>query len=338
MRRFFLIILLLVALIASGFAYFILFKSNIRETTTIYIKTNDTFEDVVGYLKPSLENEETFLWVAKWKGYSTGKIIPGKYVFEKGNSNRHIVNKLKAGLQEKIRLTLAPKDRLEDWIAYIHPKIEADSSQVAKAFEALARRKGLDNFQQLKFFFFPDTHFVFWNDSPEKILELLSRDYQNFWTDERLKKAKKLNLTPEEVMNLAAIVQKESSKSEELSRIAGLYINRLNKGMKLQSDPTVLYAKKLSVGFNNPIYRVYYKDLFIDSPFNTYKYVGLPPHPITLATKTAVDAVLNAEKHDYIYMCASVDRPGYHEFSSDFAQHEQYAKKYAAWLNERNIR
>jgi UPF0755 protein len=160
-------------------------------------------------------------------------------------------------------------------------------------------------------------------------------EYNRFWTNDRVKKATVLDLSPVQVITVASIVHKESVKKSERPIIAGVYLNRLIQGMPLQADPTVIYALKLRDNdFDQIIKRVLYNDLFINSPYNTYKNIGLPPGPIAMPDVDAIDAVLNAEKHDYIYFCASVEKFGYHIFASTYEQHQVNAKKYADWMNK----
>ena len=167
----------------------------------------------------------------------------------------------------------------------------------------------------------------------------MAKEYRKFWTPERLAKAEAQNLTSIQVAILASIVHKETVKRDERPKVAGVYLNRLAVGMKLEADPTVIYAvKKESGNFNQVIKRVLYKDLETDSPYNTYKYAGLPPGPIAMPDITALDAVLNPEKHNYIYFCASVTNFGYHEFAVTPAQHEVNRQKYVAWVNKQGIK
>jgi UPF0755 protein len=165
------------------------------------------------------------------------------------------------------------------------------------------------------------------------LIERLYEEYQKFWNDERKRKASKIGFTPVEVSVLASIVEAETQKNEEKARVAGVYINRLNKGMLLQADPTVIFA----VG-DFSIRRVLNRHLEIDSPYNTYKYPGLPPGPINIPSISSIDAVLNYEKHNYLYFCAKADFSGYHEFAVTLAQHEINAKKYRDALRKAGIR
>jgi UPF0755 protein len=187
--------------------------------------------------------------------------------------------------------------------------------------------------------FIPNSYEFFWNTSADKFRDRMAKEYRKFWTPERLEKAKKQNLTPLEVTALASIVHKETVKSDERPKVAGVYLNRLERGIKLEADPTVIFAVKNNANdFTLEIKRVLYKDLETDSPYNTYKYAGLPPGPIAMPDVTALDAVLNPEKHNYIFFCASVTNFGYHEFAVTAAQHEVNRQKYVAWISKQGIK
>jgi UPF0755 protein len=187
--------------------------------------------------------------------------------------------------------------------------------------------------------FLPKTYEVYWNITAEKFRNKMLEEYNRFWTNDRVKKAAALDLSPVQVITVASIVHKESVKKSERPIIAGVYLNRLIQGMPLQADPTVIYALKLRDNdFDQIIKRVLYNDLFINSPYNTYKNIGLPPGPIAMPDVDAIDAVLNAEKHDYIYFCASVEKFGYHVFASTYEQHQVNAKKYADWMNKQGTK
>ena len=166
----------------------------------------------------------------------------------------------------------------------------------------------------------------------------MKTEYERFWNESRTEKAKKINLSKEQVMALASIVQKETAKVEERPRVAGVYINRLKAGMLLQADPTVIYAIKRESGdYNQIIKRVLYKDLELDSPYNTYKYAGVPPGPITMPDISSIDAVLNPEKHDYYYFVADVTNFGYHKFAKSLAQHNVNKAEYVRWVNSQGL-
>jgi len=187
--------------------------------------------------------------------------------------------------------------------------------------------------------FIPNTYEFYWNTSANDIADKMASEYKKFWNEERIAKALDKNLTPIQVSVLASIVHKETAKADERPRVAGVYLNRLELNMPLQADPTVIFAmKKTSGDFDQVIKRVYSKDTQgAISPYNTYINLGLPPGPIAMPDISAIDAVLNAEKHDYIYFCASVERIGYHDFASNYAAHQVNARKYADWVNKLGI-
>ena len=186
--------------------------------------------------------------------------------------------------------------------------------------------------------YIPNSYEFFWNTSAEGFRERMLKEYKRFWNEERMAKSKSLGLNSSQVITLASIVHKETAKVDERPRVAGVYLNRLATGMLLQADPTVIYAIKLHTGnFDTIIKRVLYKDLELDSPYNTYKYAGLPPGPIAMPDISAIDAVLNPEKHDYYYFVANVEDFGYHKFAKTLAQHNRNKEQYVRWINNQKI-
>jgi UPF0755 protein len=186
--------------------------------------------------------------------------------------------------------------------------------------------------------YIPNSYEFFWNTSAEQFRNRMLKEFQRFWNDTKTEKAKALNLTPNQVMTLASIVQKETSKVDERPKVAGVYINRLKVGMPLQADPTVIYAiKEQSGDFNQTIKRVLFKDLELDSPYNTYKYAGLPPGLIAMPDISSIDAVLNYEKHDYYYFVADVTNFGYHKFAKNLSQHNRNREEYVRWINQKGV-
>ena len=187
-------------------------------------------------------------------------------------------------------------------------------------------------------YYIPNTYEFYWNTSAEKFREKMLNSYDAFWNENRMTKLKEIGLSKTEVMSLAAIVQKETAKVEERKRVAGVYMNRLNRGMKLQADPTVIFAiQNANQDFETPIKRVLFKDLELDSPYNTYKNTGLPPGLIAMPDISSIDAVLSYEKHDYFYFAADVEKPGYHKFAKTLAQHNRNARAYQNWVNKNKI-
>lgn len=186
--------------------------------------------------------------------------------------------------------------------------------------------------------FIPNSYNVYWNTSPEDFRDKMLNEYNKFWNQDRSEKAKKLGLTKLEVISLASIIQIESRKIDERPIVAGLYINRLKENMRLQADPTVIYTiKEYYKNYDTIIRRVLYRDLKLDSEFNTYKIRGLPPGPITMPDISAIDAVLNYEKHNYLFMVANPSNRGYHLFASDLEGHNRNKKAYIRWINSKGI-
>ena len=186
--------------------------------------------------------------------------------------------------------------------------------------------------------YIPNKYEIYWNTSPEKLRAKMLSEYQKFWNENRTAKAKKLGLTKDQVITLASIVQKETAQISERPTVAGLYLNRYNDNWPLQADPTVIYALKEKHGHDKVFKRVLNKDLTINSKYNTYKHTGLPPSLIAMPDISAIDAVLNPEKHNYYYMCASVDNIGYHDFAKTLSQHNRNALKYQNWISKQGIK
>lgn len=248
-------------------------------------------------------------------------------------NNRALINMLKAGNQEPVKLKFHNIRKKESFAAYLGKELETDSATFSKYLDSatLIEKFGFnpDNFYTM---FIPNTYEFYWSVTPEAFLERMNKEYLKFWTPARLQKAKTLALTPQEVTVLASIVDAEALYDSEMPTIAGLYLNRLEKGILLQADPTVIFANN-----DFTVKRVTGLLLRKDSKYNTYRYAGLPPGPIGMPSINAIDAVLNREKNDFIYMCAKEDFSGYHNFAVTSAQHEVNAKKYRQALDNRNI-
>jgi hypothetical protein len=224
-------------------------------------------------------------------------------------------------------------------IGRVARKTQVDSLVFVTVFDRIAQEKGLTSAEDLKIYFFSDTYQFYWTVTPEEFFKKFEKDYNEFWTEERKAKEQKLGLTREQIYALASIVQKESGgKEDEQKIIAGLYLNRYEKGMKLQSDPTVIYAINKEHNFTKQIKRIYNKDLKHPSPYNTYANAGVPPGPICMVNKAVVDNVLNAEKNNYIFMCADPEKLGYHKFTDSDIEHAKNAKAYHEWLNKNKIK
>ena len=317
---------------------FFLDNTNFKdEVVYIYINEGETFESLCNKLTPFLNSVLDFKLAAKKKGYYN-RVKPGKYGLYKGSSNNQIINSLRSK-NLTVLVTFNNQERLENLAGRVAKQIAPDSLSLLKAFRdsEFLMQNGFTLDTALSMYL-PNTYEFFWNTSSIKFRDKMLKSYKNFWTENRVKKANKIKLTPDKVISLAAIVQKESQKTDEQPKVAGVYINRLNRKMKLQADPTVIYALKLkNKNFDTVIKRVLYKDLKIKSPFNTYQYSGLPPGPITMPDLSTVEAVLNFEKHDFLYFVANPNKPGYHIFSTNSKDHAKNKKIYTDWLNRNRV-
>ncbi|MEI7510040.1 MAG: endolytic transglycosylase MltG, partial [Flavobacterium sp.] len=291
-----------------------------------------TEEDVKKIVTPYIKNASGFYLMASLRSYEKN-VKPGRFLLKKGMGNYALIASLRKNVPVKIAFN--NQERLENVAQRIGSEIEADSLSLMTSFrDSIFLKKNGFTKENVIAMFIPNSYQFYWNTSADKFRDKMLDEYRKFWNKDRLVKAAKLGMTPEQVITLASIVHKESVKLDERPRVAGAYLNRLKLGMPLQGDPTIIYALKLrDNNFNKVIKRVLYGDLRINSPYNTYVNSGLPPGPIAQPDISAIDAVLNPEKHDYIYFCASVEKFGYHEFATTFEQHQINAKKYAAWLN-----
>jgi len=331
-KRILLIIVLAGLVIGGIFAYNVygaIFNPNTsfqNEEAAIFIHSEDTFEDVKNSLEPLLEDITTFEQIADRKGYSSN-IKPGKYAIRKGMSNNDIVNSLRSH-NLPVKVAFNNQERLEDLAGRIAAQIEPDSLTLLKAFQdaEFLEENGFDAATKLVMYI-PNSYEFFWNTSAEKFRDRFIKEFDAFWNESRIAKAKKLNFTRHEVITLASIVQKETAQAVERPLVAGLYLNRIRDGWPLGADPTIIFALKQKYGQDKVYKRVLTKDLKIDSPYNTYINRGLPPALIAMPDISAIDAVLNDKRHDYYYMCASVTKLGYHEFAKTLAQHNVNASK-----------
>ncbi len=329
----FLLIIFCCCIIGYKF-YNIVYKPNVflkdKQITYLFIHSNSNFNDVVNSLKEKdiLININSFKWLAKKRNYT--KIYPGKYLIKANMNNNELISLLRSGKQEPVRLIFNNIRTKQQLVSKIAKQIEADSLSLIKLLnDSEYLHKFNLNPENSIVLFIPNTYEFYWNTSARQFVERMYREYNNFWTKERREKAKKMNLTPVKVSILASIVLQETRKTDEMSRIAGVYINRLNKNMLLQADPSVIFA----IG-DFTINRVLKQHLTVDSPYNTYKYTGLPPGPICLPTQTCIDRVLNYEKHKFLYFCAKEDFSGYHNFANTLHQHLINARKYQKELRK----
>ncbi len=343
LRKIILAVLLLGLVIGGIFVYYVygvFFSPNTafqNEEAFVYVPSNANMTDLQERLGPLLKDYASFEAVAKRKQY-TERVKGGKYVLRKGMNNNEIINALRSG-NTPVKVSFNNQETLETLAGRVAQQIEADSLSLMIAFRDLTFLKEQDvNLDSSLGLYIPNSYEFFWNTSGVDFRDRMVKEYQRFWNEERRNKARSIGLSPAQVTSLAAIVHKESAKVDERPRVAGVYLNRLRKGMLLQADPTVIYALKRQLNnFDTIIRRVLFKDLTIDSPYNTYKYAGIPPGPIAMPDISAVDAVLNAEDHDYYYFVANVENFGYHKFAKNLQQHNRNKEQYIRWINSQNI-
>ena len=332
---------LVVAAIIAYTIYQTMFVSNTafnNDVAYIYIPTNASYKDVRAELEPLLKDLAKFDALAERKKYTTN-IKAGKYAIKKGMNNNDLVNAIRSN-NVPVKLSFNNQESLERLAGRISSQIEADSTQLYAVMSSPEFLKANAFTSETALgMYIPNSYQFFWNTSAEQFRERMLKEYDRFWNEERLGKAKAINLTPEKVMTMASIVQKETAKVDERKKVAGVYMNRLKIGMPLQADPTVIYAIKLTSGdFDQIIKRVLYKDLELDSPYNTYKYSGLPPGLITMPDISSIDAVLNYESHDYFYFVADVKNFGYHKFAKSLSQHNVNRQEYVKWINQQGVK
>ncbi len=321
------------AVIVAGFRacqlFGYIFYKNVQKDYIIYITDRTTFQMVCDSLEANkvMRTMRAFKWVARRKD-SQNMIKPGRYHFKTGMNSNQAVNILRAGLQEPVHLTFNNIRTKEQLAGAVSHYIEADSLSILGLFNPeMVSEYGFtpENYPVM---FIPNTYEFYWTTTAKEFADRMKAEYNSFWNSDRQAKALDLGMSPVEVAILASIVQEETNKKSEKPRVAGVYINRLRKGMLLQADPTVKYA----VG-NMSLRRILNKHLDTDSPYNTYLYPGLPPGPITFPEIQSIDAVLNYEKHNLMYFCAREDFSGFHNFSRTQAEHERNAVRYHAALD-----
>lgn len=343
-KRVFTLVIIIILLISAvggilGNKYYgYIYRANVKvevKPAYIHIPNGSNYDDVVRILDDSgyIIDLETFKMVAERKNYPA-KVHAGRYEIGNGMSNNDLVNLLRSGKQAPVMLTFISVRGLNVLSGKIATFIEADSVQVADLLNnpSTAEKYGF-NQQTFLSMFIPNSYQFYWNTSAEKFVERMAEEYKKFWDEDRRQKAADLGLSQSEVTTLASIVEAETQKNDEKARVAGVYINRLNIGMLLQADPTVVFA---SGDFT--LQRVLNRHLEINSPYNTYMYSGLPPGPINIPSISSIDAVLNYEKHNYKFFCAKDDFSGYHAFAITNAQHEVNARKYHQALRKAGIR
>ncbi len=321
-------------------AYENVFKSNVRldgkKYTYIFIKSNSTYQEMLDeiYSQNIIEDKESFEWTARKMGLQNN-VHFGKFRIDESMSNRSIVNAIKKNKQEKVKLYFNSQIRTqEQFINYVSEKIEAEKNEIEEFCNddtKLSEEFDL-NSKNMMCLVVPKTYEISWATPTKDFFLLLKQTYDSVWTTEKKNKAKSISYTIPEVITLASIVQSESNIKSEQQKIAGVYINRLKKDMKLQADPTIVFANQ-----NFEVQRVLSIDKEIDSPYNTYMYKGLPPGPICLVQPSSIDAVLNYSNHAHTFFCAKPDFSGYSNFTNDYTVHQKNAKAYQDALNKKGI-
>ena len=325
------------ALIGGGIGAYFLFVPNFtsQKVTYIYIYPDKDFDNLCLQLQDSAgcRDIKTFKQVANLLKYPEA-MHTGHYAIEPGMNNMDLLKKLRRGNQEPVRITFNNIRVKEDLAKRLSEQLMINHDELLRLMNDVAYCEAIGfTPQTVKAMFIPNTYEIYWNISAENLMQRMKREYASFWTDLRRNKADRIGISPVEVSVLASIVEEESAVVDEFQTIAGLYINRLYKGIPLQADPTVKYA----LG-DFTLQRVLNEHLRVESPYNTYINGGLPPGPIRIPSITGIDAVLNHKKHNYIYMCAKEDFSGRHNFAVTLTEHNQNANRYRAALNQRGIR
>jgi UPF0755 protein len=326
--------------VVAYYIYSAMFQPNTKfnnETAYILVPTNADYHEVREQLVPLLNDISTFDALATQKKY-TSNIKAGRFAISKGMNNNDIINSIRSK-NIPIKIAFNNQHSLADLAGRISKQIEADSTSLIKAMldESFLIENGFTKATALGMYL-PNSYEFFWNTSAEDFRDRMLKEYNRFWSEARIAKAKRLNLTPNEVITLASIVHEESKQADEQPRVAGVYLNRLRINMPLQADPTLKFAAyQLPKYKGTVIRRVLNVHKEIASPYNTYKNLGLPPGLIAMPDLSAIKAVLNPEKHSYLYFAADAKRIGYHKFAKTLSQHNNNAREYQRYLSSQGI-
>ena len=327
-------ICVIILLVAAFFVVIHSPASKVEQTTYLYIDERKDYADLLSQLKTNVEIENLSLFqkLASAMKYPEN-MKSGRYAVEPGISSLELVRMLRNGQQSPVKLTFNNIRLKKDFVEKIGEQLMFPAGELFQRLNdpETAASLGFDT-TTIMTLFIPNTYEIYWNTSVDKFLERMKKEHSRFWTEKRLAKAEAMNLSPVEVSILASIVEEESARPEEYATIAGLYFNRLRKRMPLQADPTVKFA----VG-DVTLRRILNKHLEVESPYNTYLNLGLPPGPIRVPSARTIDAVLNYKEHSYLYMCAKEDFSGSHNFAVTLSEHLQNARKYQTALNQKKI-
>ena len=309
------------------------YGSAVRAERDLYISARTDYAGLTDSILPAIRHRRAFRFYAERLGLPE-TFKSGHYVLREGMSVVEAVRMLKLGMQTPVRVTIQNVRTPAQLARRLSWQLDADSASFAAALTSreLAAEAGFDSVTLFSMFL-PDTYECYWTVSPEEFVRRMKREYDRFWTPERDAKRQRSGLSRLEVMTLASIVYEETRKTDEMPRIAGVYVNRLRRGIPLQADPTVKYAMQ-----DFGLRRILYKHLKYPSPYNTYINKGLPPSPICMPGKNAIEAVLDFEEHDYIFFCARPTFDGYHNFARTLSEHNRNARAYSAELNRRKIK
>jgi UPF0755 protein len=337
-----LIVLGILLIFAMAFGYWLyrsVMSPNVQtaggKDVELFIPTGSDYNQVKTILADAqfIINEKSFNWVANKKELPDN-IHPGRYIVKDGMSNNQLVNMLRGGLQSPVKVTFNNIRNVDMLAGRIASQIEADSTSISNLLhnQEYINQLGF-NSHTIPALFLPDTYEFYWNTDAEGFVVRMFQEYNKFWNEERKQQAQSKGMTPVQVSTLASIVNKETNMTDEMPRVAGVYLNRLKNNWLLQADPTLIFAWN-----DYSIKRVLDRHKEIESPYNTYKYLGLPPGPICIPSIDAIKAVLNAEDHHYFFFCARDDFSGYHSFAKTLSEHNYNAAKYQQALNQRGIK
>ena len=321
----------------GGLAYYYFFTgfSKCQQTSYLYVDADDTADSVFAKLEPMAKPQgmTALRTLLRHQGYDKS-IRTGRYAVDPDDGVLTMFRRLKNRQQTPMMLTIPECRTMPRLAAILAKKLMSDSIAIAQALadSALTAQLGYDS-QTLPAMFVPNTYEVYWTVEPGQLLERLAREHDRFWNYERQQRAAALGLTPNEVCTLASIIDEETANNAEKPMVARMYLNRLQKKMPLQADPTVKFALQ-----RFELRRIYHDMLKVQSPYNTYANVGLPPGPIKIASIKGIEAVLSPAQHDYLYMCAKEDFSGTHNFAATYQEHLKNAARYAKALNERGVK
>lgn len=336
-----LLIIALLGLVVMGIFSYYIYKTILipntafeQERAQLFIPTNTSKKEFLEIMEPLVEDIHSLEIVADRKSYSNN-IRPGRYILEKDMSNLEIIDALRSK-NRPISLKFNNQERLENLAGHVSRQLEADSISLINVMrDTVFLKENNLNVSNALAMYVPNTYEFYWNTSAEQFRDRMKKEYDTFWNERRQKAADDLGLSREEVISLAAIVQKETAKVDERAKVAGVYLNRLKINMKLQADPTVIYAKKHEENdFDQMIKRVLFSHLEIDSPYNTYLNHGIPEGVIAMPDISSIDGVLFAEEHDYLYFVADTTNFGYHMFAKSYAQHNRNKRQYIEWVSK----